>query len=190
MWYFFFGATVFGARTYGLVPPMAYSPCCGNITDEEMLRHTILIGLMISSFSGAFEYPVLPLSDLKKEVQRSCVLVHIWAAWCAPCIEEMPKFLRFFEKEKNVYPLIIDTSAKFAQDSFSKPWMKNLAPQFKVYRKPASSDQALIQAIGISWPKALPFSALYSFGKKKKEWVGQTSLEELHKVFQELCPAR
>lgn len=155
-----------------------------------MLRHTVLIGLLLSLQTRAFEYPILPLADLKKETQRTCTFVHLWAAWCSICVQEMPKLLSFLEEEKKIYPVILDTDVRFAQDNFSTPWLKKLAPKFTVYRKPEVENAVLAKTLGITWSKSLPLSALYSHGKIKREWRGSLSTEELHKAFQELCPAR
>lgn len=155
-----------------------------------MLRHTVLISALLSLSAYCYEFTTLPLSDLKKELGRSCSFVHVWATWCSICVQEMPSLIRGLEKEKKVYPVIIDASKKFTQEKFSKPFFKNINPKFNVFRKPDVTDDALMHALGVHWDKSLPYSALFSYGKKKKEWLGAASVEELHKAFQELCPQK
>ena len=59
------------------------------------------------------------LSTLKGKV----VLIHFWATWCPPCVEEIPALSRFWEKYKNrsdvaLYAVSVDKDWKTI-DAFS-----------------------------------------------------------------------
>jgi thiol-disulfide isomerase/thioredoxin len=37
---------------------------------------------------------------------RGPMIINVWGSWCAPCVEEMPHFVRFYEKAKGVIQLV------------------------------------------------------------------------------------
>jgi cytochrome c biogenesis protein CcmG, thiol:disulfide interchange protein DsbE len=37
---------------------------------------------------------------------RGPMIVNVWGSWCAPCVEEIPHFVRFYEKAKGVVQLV------------------------------------------------------------------------------------
>jgi thiol-disulfide isomerase/thioredoxin len=37
---------------------------------------------------------------------RGPMIINVWGSWCAPCVEEIPHFVRFYEKAKGVVQLV------------------------------------------------------------------------------------
>jgi len=37
---------------------------------------------------------------------RGPMIVNVWGSWCAPCVEEIPHFVRFYEKAKGAVQLV------------------------------------------------------------------------------------
>ena len=37
---------------------------------------------------------------------RGPMIINVWGSWCAPCVEEIPYFVRFYEKAKGVIQLV------------------------------------------------------------------------------------
>lgn len=120
--------------------------------------------------------PAGKLAALKKE---PCTLIHVWATWCTTCLTELPDLLRALAAEKRVRPIVIDVSAPFIQDNFSKKYITSLKPAFKTYLKPEGKDEPYLSAIDKDWSGSLPFSALYDKGRRKKVWNGSIDLAKL-----------
>ena len=70
---------------------------------------------------------------------------------------------------------------------FSKKWMANLGPSFTTYLKPAGNEEEYLNAVDKAWSGALPFSALYHKGQRKKVWTGVIDLTKLKEDVDSLC---
>ncbi len=62
--------------------------------------------------------------DLSK-LQGQIVIVHFWATWCPPCVEELPTLDRFWQQEKgkrglSLYVVSVDDSWKAIQEFRAK----------------------------------------------------------------------
>jgi thiol-disulfide isomerase/thioredoxin len=76
--------------------------------------------------------------DLTKEKGR-LVIIHFWATWCPPCVEEVPALSKFWEKYRGrddilLYTISVDKDWKTIDD-FSKK-NPNALP---IYRDPNAS---------------------------------------------------
>jgi len=120
-----------------------------------------------------------PLSELRGK----WVLVTFWATWCVPCVEEMPKVVRFYEQhssERNSFEILAIHS-----------------PDGKSFAAIQPAYQRLVKT---KWGgQSLPFPLLFdSSGNTQRRWgieaypttllinpqgklVGQGSIEELAK---------
>lgn len=132
-------------------------------------------------------YKNLSKAQIKAMKKKPCVLFHVWATWCVPCIDELPKFLTFVSKHPKVTPVILDISMPYVQDNFSKKWMTQMSPGFTTYLKPGGDDQAYYQAIESPWPNRLPYNALYDDGKRKGRWIGTQDFNKLGAELTRLC---
>ena len=134
---------------------------------------------------GAYE--AVTAKGAKQRLEHGCVLFHAWAAWCDICVKELPEWLKHLGQQKAMKPLVIDTSAKTAQEKFSKPWMKNLKPTFPTYFMSGIEDDAFMKKMDANWGRSLPYTALYFNAKKKKEWSGSVSLAEVDAEAEKSC---
>jgi hypothetical protein len=130
-----------------------------------------------------------PLSPAKVAALKTkpCAFLHVWAIWCTPCVQEMPEVLKFLSQQKEVTPVVIDVSTPFQQDNWTRNWMDHLNPPFTTYVRPKGKEDVFLSAIDSDWSGALPFSALYDQGKKKKTWVGTLDLSKLKQDLSLLC---
>ncbi len=130
----------------------------------------------------------LPKAKIAEYKKKACTLFHVWATWCLPCIDELPKFLLFVAKHPKVTPIVIDVSIPYVQNNFSKKWMEQLAPPFTTYLKPAKgTDQNYLATIEKPWPNQLPYNALFDDGKRKGRWLGTLNLETFAGELTRLC---
>ncbi len=96
----------------------------------------------LAFLSAAPELPVFDRSgkkiDLSKEKGR-LVIIHFWATWCPPCVEEIPALSRFWDKYQGrtdivLYAVSVDRDWKTI-DEFSA---KN-PNRLPIYRDPNAS---------------------------------------------------
>ena len=78
--------------------------------------------------SAAPELPVFDRSghktDLSKE-KGGLTIIHFWATWCPPCVEELPALSGFWEKYRNrgdvrLYAISVDKDWKTIEDFVKK----------------------------------------------------------------------
>ena len=64
--------------------------------------------------SAAPELPVYDRSGKKldlSKIQGNLAIIHFWATWCPPCVEELPELSRFWEKYRSRGDVNLDTVA-------------------------------------------------------------------------------
>jgi thiol-disulfide isomerase/thioredoxin len=95
----------------------------------------------LASLSTAAELPIFDKDgrkvDLAKEKGR-IVVIHFWATWCPPCVDEIPELSKFWEQYKGrddiaLYAISVDKDWKIVED-FSAKHPSNLP----FYRDPES----------------------------------------------------
>ena len=78
----------------------------------------------LAFLSAAPELPIFDRSgkriDLTKEKGR-LVLIHFWATWCPPCVEEIPALSKFWDQYRNrsdivLYAISVDKDWKTIDD--------------------------------------------------------------------------
>lgn len=96
----------------------------------------------LAFLSAAPELPIYDRSGKKTDLSREkgrLVIIHFWATWCPPCVEEIPALSRFWDKYRDrsdivLYAVSVDKDWKTI-DEFS---VKN-PNRIPVYRDPNSS---------------------------------------------------
>jgi thiol-disulfide isomerase/thioredoxin len=95
----------------------------------------------LASLSTASELPIFDPAgkkvDLSKEKGR-LVVIHFWATWCPPCVDEIPELSKFWEQYKGrkdivLYVVSVDKDWKTVEDFNAKH--PNALP---MYRDPDS----------------------------------------------------
>ncbi len=82
----------------------------------------------LASLSTAAELPIFDKAggkiDLSKEKGR-IVVIHFWATWCPPCVDEIPELSKFWEQYKGrgdiaLYSVSVDKDWKTVDDFNAK----------------------------------------------------------------------
>jgi len=95
----------------------------------------ILVSVVLAASAG---FEPLPVAKLHRMTSKpTCSFVHVWAAWCTICVQELPALLTFLGEEKKVQSIVIDVSHPLARAQFSKPYLEKISPKFTTYYKPA-----------------------------------------------------
>ena len=135
----------------------------------------------------ASRFEVLSPTRLMQLEKEPCTFVHVWATWCTSCVQELPGLLKKLSQLKNVNPVIIDLSTPFVQESFSKRYLRKLAPTFKTFFKPEIKDSTYMSALEKNWTGELPYSAVFNDGIKKKVWKGNVNPSTLTAELGKVC---
>ncbi len=150
------------------------------------MRLTLIIGCLFALTSSA-KTELLPASKINALKQRKCAFLHVWATSSPASIKEMPALLRILQQDSRIQPILIDVSAPFVQENFSKKWMVQLNPPFITYLKPPGEYKTYLRAIDKGWTGSLPYSVLFDRGVRKKVWLGQLPLTRLKEEIFNLC---
>lgn len=147
----------------------------------------IFLASWFASSLMALDVKPIGKDDLPKLKKQSCTLIHLWAAWCAPCIQELPNLLTELPTVERLTSVVIDVSPPKSQERDSKPLLERIAPKMSVYAKTAGDDDAFLNAMDPKWSGALPYSVLFDHGKQVKKWEGPINLIELRKAVAKSC---
>jgi peroxiredoxin len=82
----------------------------------------------IQFLSAAPELPIFDRAGKKVDLTQQkdkILIVHFWATWCPPCVEETPALSKFWEQYKNrddvaLYAISVDKDWKTIDDFFEK----------------------------------------------------------------------
>ncbi|MGW8178707.1 MAG: TlpA family protein disulfide reductase [bacterium] len=126
---------------------------------------------------------------LQKEPLKQLRVVHFWATWCAPCLEEFPQLLslgsRFPEVELVAVSLdsVEDKSEVVAFLASQKSSCRNLL--FK-----GQNAQGILKAFDRQWKELLPYTVVIDLrGKIAYRREGQLDLQEVRSVIEKLIHA-
>lgn len=112
---------------------------------------------------------VSPVSahNLMAEVRSSgpkAVLIHLWATWCPPCVEEFPLVVELERKyrDRGLKVLLVSADSVNSLDAV-QAFLDRHGIDFATFIK-AQNDQAFIAGLGGKWQGELP-SSLFFDGK-------------------------
>jgi len=141
----------------------------------------LLLAALASCAPRPPEVTVATPAEIKAGIEASSaplVLVHVWATWCAPCVEEFPELMKVYTQfEKQGLELILvsgdDPGELEAVEAFL---VKQNCPVGSLVS--TELGQSFIETLSPNWGGALPSSFFYAEGKLLHEFEGKRSYED------------
>ena len=138
----------------------------------------------VAAPAKAADYSVVDLDGIKKlmrKVRGRVVLVHFWASWCGPCLEELPVVDRLARELKprglEVLSLSLDNPRTAGPRVGSL--LRRVAPNLTTTIAKFDDADSFISAFSAGWEGAIP--ALFAYdqqGELRGTLIGESSRED------------
>jgi len=131
---------------------------------------------------------------LMAEVVRSganVTLVHLWATWCPPCVEEFPLVVELERKYRNqgLKVLLVSADSVNSLDAV-QAFLDRHGIDYATFIK-AQNDQAFIAGLGGTWQGQLPASLFFTAdGTLRTWWPGPGNRERFEQTIQPLLAGK
>jgi thiol-disulfide isomerase/thioredoxin len=104
------------------------------------------------------------------------VLVDVWATWCDPCREELPKLVALAKKlDRQKFQLVTISADEPEQEAAVVAFLDKVGVGSPRYIKHADDDQVFIDSIDKNWSGALPALFLYdASGGRIASFIGES----------------
>jgi len=130
-------------------------------------------------------FQVVDVAGLKEMMRRArgrVVLLHFWASWCSPCLQELPLIDKFAHDMKprglEVLSISLDDPARMGPRVAAL--LRKSAPHLTATLVQFGDADDLIGAIDPTWPGAIPALFAYdSRGQARGSLLGVASRAEL-----------
>lgn len=157
-----------------------------------------IIGLYLSvfqAFSQSEKVRVIHFEDLQKQINKlsdTTLVVHFWATWCRPCIEELPNYERLSQEfiKKKIRFLLV--SMDFPKDLRDKvvPFVTKNNINSEVVLLDEPDYNAWIDEIDKDWSGTIPATLMVNLTMRKRVFFeGQANMEKFLQELKEMIPA-
>lgn len=100
---------------------------------------------------------------LRDSYKGKVIVLNFWATWCAPCVAEMPEFIKLDADYRNKGVQVLAISADDTTDlkTLVTRFVKEKGMTFPVYVQDTDDPQQMIDLINKDWPGVLPATFIY-----------------------------
>lgn len=100
---------------------------------------------------------------LRDSYKGKVIVLNFWATWCAPCVAEMPEFIKLDADYRGKGVQVIAISADDTTDlkTLVARFVKEKGMTFPVYVQDTDDPQQMIDLINKDWPGVLPATFIY-----------------------------
>jgi len=192
----FAAVTIDPKKHEGVTPPPDRVPARPDVF--RILRRAACIVLAVALCGGlaAKAEAAAPMVDpisahaLMAKVGRSgakVTLVHLWATWCPPCVEEFPLVVELERKyrDQGLKVLLVSADSVNSLDAVQE-FLDRHGIDYATFIK-AQQDQAFIAGLGGKWQGELPSSLFFSAdGTLRAWWPGPGDRARFEQTIQSL----
>ncbi|MBC7408932.1 MAG: redoxin domain-containing protein [Arcicella sp.] len=158
----------------------------------------VTFGLYLSVFqlfSQSEKVQVIHFEDLQKQINNvtdTTLVVHFWATWCRPCVEELSNYERLsleFAKKKVRFLMV---SLDFPKDLKGKvePFVAKNSINSEVVLLDEPDYNAWIDDIDKEWSGTIPATLIVNLTMRKRIFFeGQANMEKFMEELKAMTPA-
>lgn len=151
---------------------------------------TMVLGLLLNSFSYAQIIPIVERNDLYALLAKSddtLRVINFWATWCGPCVAEMPYFERLERNKGNQKLQVILVSLDFPSQLQKRvvPFVKKRKLQSQVLLLDGGDPNEWIDEVEPRWTGSIP-ATLFLYRGKRIFYEGQITEQELRSYVAQL----
>ncbi len=150
---------------------------------------------VFQAFSQSNKVRVIKFEDLQKQINRvsdTTLVVHFWATWCKPCVEELPNYEKLSREYAKKRIRFLMVSMDFTKDLKDKvePFIakNNINSEVVLLNEP--DYNAWIDEIDKEWSGTIPATLMVNLTMRKRVFFeGQANMEKFLEELKEMTPA-
>ncbi len=165
-----------------------------------LLNRTLKIlffGLYLSvcqGFGQSEKVKIIKFEDLRKmmsHVSDTTLVVHFWATWCKPCVEELPNFEKLSREYSIKKIRFVMVSMDFPKDIKEKvvPFVAKNDIHSEVVLLDEPDYNAWIDDVDKEWSGTIPATLILNLTMRKRIFFeGQANLDKFIEELKEMTP--
>ncbi|PWT91521.1 MAG: hypothetical protein C5B54_05150 [Acidobacteria bacterium] len=146
------------------------------------MRDTGCAILLIMAFALNTASAAVPTIDdqaiARLPQQADTVVVNFWATWCAPCIEEIPIFVRLHKNKPNIQIVGISMDNLDQQGVVDK-FAKEKRMTYQIVLRQGKNFENMVNSLDPNWNGGIPATFVFHKGKRIFSKEGQITEKEL-----------
>jgi thiol-disulfide isomerase/thioredoxin len=157
----------------------------------------LFLGLYLSVFQGfgqVEKVKIIKFEDLRKmmnHVSDTTLVVHFWATWCKPCVEELPTYEKISKEYSTKKIRFVMVSMDFPKDVTDKviPFVtkNNIGSEVVLLNEP--DYNAWIDDVDKEWSGTIPATLILNTTMRKRVFFeGQANFEKFLEQLKEMTP--
>lgn len=151
-----------------------------------------IVSGLFAADSSAQQYRIIEVNDLQTLLHPpndSIYVINFWATWCAPCVAELPLFVKAEQLYKEAKFRFCFISLDFKKDYTSKvvPFLKEHLPKSDVFLLGDPDYNSWINLVYPYWQGAIPATYVISSDSSKSTFFeGELTEKQLFDILDPL----
>ncbi|MES2520582.1 MAG: TlpA family protein disulfide reductase [Bacteroidota bacterium] len=147
------------------------------------------------AFTPPEKVQIVKFEDLQKIINNATdttLIVHFWATWCRPCVEELPSFEKMSREYSTKKVRFLMVSMDFPKDVQDKvvPFLAKNKINSEVVLLDEPDYNAWIDDVDKEWSGTIPATLIVNLNMRKRVFFeGQVNLEHFLTELKEMIPA-
>ncbi|MCS6967434.1 MAG: TlpA disulfide reductase family protein [Cytophagales bacterium] len=148
------------------------------------------VGLSFAAYSQ--QVRIVTVEQVEQLLNNNSDTVHIvnfWATWCAPCVKELPDFIRLSQdyRHQPVQLWLISMDFRSSLESKLKPFLERRKIQQPIWLLDNTDYDSWINRIDAHWQGDLPFTLIFNnYRKQRKAIYGETTYQHLEQLVRQM----